>query len=263
MEFESLELPEIGEEDSVGGLIRERFEEFDDDPEVVCVASTVVSKSEGRTRSLGEFEPSERAVRVSERIASSTDSDEVDPRFVEAVLGETVELLIEEPFLLSVTDFGHVAPNAGVDRSNVEGEEKVLLLPKEPRESARRIRQEVGVPVIVTDTCGRPFRRGQTGVAVGWSGVEAVLDSRGEKDLHGRELEATEEAVVDEIAGGANLVMGEGGRGTPVVGVSGVEDLLPDGDGDGGNPESLYRSKEDDIVRQALLERKEKGQEQG
>ena len=225
--------------DSVGGA------------DVVAVASTAVSKVEGRLRSLDEYESSNRARELASRLTD--EDDQKDPRFAQAVLEESVELLIEEPFLLAVTPFGHVAPNAGIDRSNIEGDETVLLLPRAPTESAKRLHEELGTPVVVTDTCGRAFRRGQTGVAVGWSGIEAVLDWRGEEGLHGHELEATEEAVVDEIAGYANLHMGEGDAGTPAVVFENVDPLVSRAT-DG----TLFRPEEDDIVRSALREFKRK-----
>lgn len=221
------------------------------DADVVAVASTAVSKVEGRLRSLDEYEPSNRARELASRLTD--EDDQKDPRFAQAVLEESIELLIEEPFLLAVTPFGHVAPNAGIDRSNIEGDETVLLLPRAPTESAELLHEELDTPVVVTDTCGRAFRRGQTGVAVGWSGIEAVLDWRGEEGLHGHELEATEEAVVDEIAGYANLHMGEGDAGTPAVVFENVDPLVSRAT-DG----TLFRPEEDDIVRAALREFKRK-----
>lgn len=214
------------------------------DADLVAVASTVVSKVEGRVRRLDGYTPSDRARSLAENLG-----DDKDPRFAQAVLEESVELLIEEPFLLAVTRFGHVAPNAGIDRSNVEGDDTVLLLPKDPEASAERLHDALDTPVVVTDTCGRAFRRGQTGVAVGWSGVRAVLDWRGETGLYGHELEATEEAVVDEIAGYANLHMGEGDGGTPAVAFENVEPLVSRATDD-----VLFRPDEDDIVRDALRE---------
>lgn len=213
-------------------------------PDLLCVASTAVSKSEGRVRLLSGYDPSPRANELAESL-------EADPRFVEAVLQESIELLIEDPFLLSVTEFGHVSPNAGVDKSNVEGSDNVLLLPDDPMRSAEILEDALELPVVVTDTCGRPFRCGQTGVAIGWSGVSALRDWRGENDLYGRELEATEEAVVDELAATANFLMGEGAGGAPAVTFRFDDDELWDGS------DSLYRDREDDIVRKALLEYKE------
>ncbi len=214
-----------------------------DEPDVVCVASTVVSKAEDRVRALDSYSPSRRAHDLAEDLGDREHSS--DPRFVEAVLQESVELLIEQPFLLAETDFGHVAPNAGVDRSNVEGEETVLLLPTDPMGSARELQEELGCPVVVTDTCGRPFRRGQTGVAVGWSGLPALRDWRGTEDIHGHTLEATEQAVVDEFAATANHLMGEAAKGAPVVEIEGVDVSYPGDD-------RLHRPDSEDLVKEAL-----------
>ncbi len=236
-------LPLVDESHDLGSLIDDSLRGCRDDFDLLCVASTVVSKSEGRRRSLESYDVSDRARSVSESL------EDADPRFVEAVLDESVELLIEDPFMLAVTSFGHVAPNAGRDRSNVEGDDTVLLLPEDPSESARRISDEVDLPVVITDTCGRPFREGQTGVAVGWHGLDPMKEWRGETDLNGRELEVTREALADEIAGFANLLMGEGGDGVPAVALSGL-----DLDADKGS--NLFRPKENDLVRRALLETK-------
>ncbi|PSQ41248.1 coenzyme F420-0:L-glutamate ligase [Halobacteriales archaeon QS_9_68_42] len=170
-----------------------------------------------------------------------------DPRFAQAVLEESEELLTEAPFLLAVTRFGHVTVNAGIDRSNVPGAD-LLLLPEDPTASAQRLSETLGVPVVVTDTSGRPFRYGQRGVAVGWHGLPAARDWRGESDRDGRELGVTVQAVVDELAATANLVAGEGDGGTPAV----VVRDWAFGDHDGND--DLFRADADDIVREALRE---------
>ncbi|MDZ7688507.1 MAG: coenzyme F420-0:L-glutamate ligase [Halobacteriales archaeon] len=236
-------IPMLGKGDSLAQYLADGV----GDADLVAVASTAVSKVEGRKRALEMYNPSERARELASRLSNR--DDKKDARFAQAVLEESVELLIEEPFLLAVTRFGHVAPNAGIDRSNVEGDGTVLLLPRAPHESAARLHDALGTPVVVTDTCGRAFRRGQTGVAVGWAGIDALIDWRGEKGLHGHELEATEEAVVDEIAGYANLHMGEGNGGTPAVVFEGIESLVSRTDDD-----VLFRPEEDDVVRSALRE---------
>ncbi len=232
-------LPSIREGDDLAAMIGDRFSISDGD--VVCVASTIVSKSEGRFRELEEYSPSDRATEIAELL-------DKDPRFVQAVLDESGEVLIDRPFLLVATNFGHIGVNAGIDRSNV-GQGRILLLPENPSASAERIRSGLkkDCAVIVTDTCGRPFRCGVAGVAIGWSGIAALRDWRGERDLAGRELEITLEAIVDEIAGMANLLMGEGGDGTPVVVVRGLE--LPNSGG------RIFRPKELDVIRDRLQKR--------
>jgi coenzyme F420-0:L-glutamate ligase/coenzyme F420-1:gamma-L-glutamate ligase len=118
--------------------------------------------------------------------------------------------------------FGHIGVRAGVDQSNIE-DGMVIFLPPDPMKSAADLRDDIkkesgkDVGVIITDTCGRSFRRGQTGNAIGWSGFPAIRDFRGDTDLFGHVLKITEEAVVDEIAGFSNFVMGESNNGVPAV----------------------------------------------
>jgi len=235
-------LPEVREGDDLAAMIDERVTLRDGD--VLCVASTVVSKAEGRTADLAEFPAGERADAIADRLERIA-GEAKDPRFAEAVLAESEELLLEAPFLLAVTRFGHVTVNAGIDRSNVPDAD-LLLLPEAPSASARRLSTARDVPVIVTDTCGRPFRYGQRGVAIGWHGLPASRDWRGEADRDGRELGVTVQAVVDELAATANLVAGEGAGGTPAV----VVRDWAFGDHDGS--ENLFRTETDDLVRQAL-----------
>ncbi|WP_313693408.1 coenzyme F420-0:L-glutamate ligase [Halorarum halobium] len=237
------DLPEIREGEDLAAAIRDRVDLRPDD--VVCVASTVVSKAEGRTFDLDDFPPSERARGIASRLEAIS-GEEKDPRFAQAVLEESDELLLEAPFLLTATRFGHVGVNAGIDRSNVPAGD-LLLLPEDPTESAERIREGLPVDrVIVTDTCGRPFRHGQRGVAVGWAGMHASRDWRGETDRDGRELGVTVENVVDELAAAANLLAGEGDGGTPVVVVRDFEW------GAHGGSDEHFRAVEGDFVRQAL-----------
>jgi coenzyme F420-0:L-glutamate ligase/coenzyme F420-1:gamma-L-glutamate ligase len=229
-------LPVIKEGDDVASLIQSLFEFQDGD--VLCLASTIVAKSEGRFRDLESYEPSGRATEIARNIGK-------DPRFVQAVLDESVEVLLDSPFLLVVTRFGHIGVNAGIDQSNV-GDERILLLPENPCRSAEGLRASLGrdCAVIITDTCGRPFRTGVAGVAVGWAGIAALRDWRGECDMYGKVLEITLEAIVDEIAAAANLLMGEAGDGTPAVVFRGLK--YPRS---GGN---VFMAEEMDVIRPRL-----------
>jgi coenzyme F420-0:L-glutamate ligase/coenzyme F420-1:gamma-L-glutamate ligase len=237
------DLPEVRPGDAIPALVEDRVDLRPDD--VVCVASTVVSKVESRVADLDEFPAGPRAREVAARLERAT-GDEKDPRFAQAVLEESTDLLMEAPFLLTETRFGHVTVNAGIDRSNVPGGD-LLLLPRRPSESAARIAADLSADrVIVTDTCGRPFRHGQRGVAIGWAGTPAARDWRGERDRDGRELGVTVQAIVDELAAAANLVAGEGDGGTPVV-------VVRDFDfGEHDGSDALFRDVEGDFVRQAL-----------
>jgi coenzyme F420-0:L-glutamate ligase/coenzyme F420-1:gamma-L-glutamate ligase len=237
-------LPEVRRGDDLAALIADRVELRPDD--VVCVASTVVSKAEGRTADLDEYPAGERARAIAAAIGERT-GDEKDPRLAQAIIEESEELLLDWPVTLAVTRFGHITVNAGIDRSNVP-EADLLLLPEDPGASAQRLHEALGARVVVTDTSGRPFRYGQRGVALGWAGLPAARDWRGEYDRDGRELSATVQAVVDELAAAANLVTGEGDGGRPVAVVRGFEF------GDHAGSDNLFREPEDDIVRRALVE---------
>ena len=206
-------LPLIREGDDLPGLIISRIDLEEGD--IICIASSVYSKAKGYTRSLKEVTPSGRASSIAGRTGE-------DPRFIQAVLDASQEVLLEYPFVLSEVSCGHIGVRAGVDQSNIE-DDTVILLPPDPMAAAVDVRDRIfeqsgkWVRVIITDTCGRSFRRGQTGHAIGWSGMTAIRDFRGDTALFGHVLKITEEAVVDELAGMANFVMGESHAGIPVV----------------------------------------------
>ena len=229
-------LPVIKEGDDIATLVQSLFELQDGD--VLCLASTIVAKSEGRFRGLDSYRPGPSAMKIAEDIGK-------DPRFVQAVLDESAEVLLEKPFLLVATRFGHIGVNAGIDQSNV-GDDRILLLPEDPSASAAGIRRRLGkdCAVIITDTCGRPFRSGVAGVAVGWAGIAALRDWRGECDMHGKVLEITLEAIVDEIASAANLLMGEAGAGTPAVVLRGL--CYP------RSSDSVFMPVDKDVIRPLL-----------
>jgi coenzyme F420-0:L-glutamate ligase/coenzyme F420-1:gamma-L-glutamate ligase len=230
-------LPIIKPGDDIAALIESLFSIQDGD--ILCLASTVVAKSEGRLRTLESYRPSERAERIARQVGK-------DSRFVQAVLDESADVLLEKPFLLTKTRFGHIGVNAGIDQSNVGGG-RILLLPEDPSRSAEKLRRSLNknCAVIITDTCGRPFRCGVTGVAIGWAGISALQDWRGKRDMHGKVLEITLEAVVDEIASAANLLMGEAGDGTPAIVFRGLR--FPS-----GGKSSVFMPEGRDVIRPFL-----------
>lgn len=196
-----------------------------DERDVLVVAQKIVSKAEGRLVRLGSVAPSSRA----REIARSAGKD---ARLVEIILRETREVLRVRAGVIVVEDVrGLVLANAGVDASNVNadgGDESVLLLPADPDESAARLRSALGartgrdVGVIVNDSIGRAWRNGTIGTAIGASGLPALLDLRGTRDLFGRVLRTTDLGLADEIAAAASLLMGQAGEGRPLVLARGV-----------------------------------------
>ena len=218
-------LPEIGEGDDLGARIAAAAELRDGD--VVVVAQKVVSKAEGRVVDLDGVEPSARARSIA--------GPETDLRQLEVILAETARIVrFRGGLVIAETRHGFVCASAGVDHSNSARADTVILLPLDADESARRIRAAIAeragveVGVIVTDSFGRPFRRGTTDVAIGVAGLAPLRDLRGTPDRAGRPLRSTQIAVADELAGAANLVRHTKADGLPVVLVRGA---LVDGDG--------------------------------
>ena len=193
--------------------------------DVLVIAQKVVSKAEGRYVLLADVVPGARA----RELAAVTGKDE---RLVELILAESTEVLRAQRGLLIVRHrLGLVMANAGIDRSNVAAgaHERVLLLPQDPEASAAALRaalaQRAGVAcgLIISDSFGRPWRRGVVNVAIGAAGVTALLDRRGVPDRAGRPLEVTEVALADALAAAAGLVLGEAAEGTPAVLVRGFK----------------------------------------
>ena len=189
------------------------------DGDIVVVAQKVVSKAEGAVVSLETVKPSEKAQALAAELKK-------DARAIEVVLRESRRILRSERVLISETHHGFVCANAGVDHSNVPGEDMVTLLPRDPDGSAGKLAEELSkktrkrIAVIVSDTFGRPWRLGLTNVAIGASGLPVLVDLRGTKDRDGKPLTATVLAVADELAAAAGLLMGKS-EGTPVVVVRG------------------------------------------
>jgi coenzyme F420-0:L-glutamate ligase/coenzyme F420-1:gamma-L-glutamate ligase len=233
-------LPLIHAGDDIAQMICKRVSLQDGD--ILCIASTIYSKAKGHTKKLSAIIPTKRAERLGKQNGE-------DPRFVQAVLDASADIIMEHPFILSEMSFGHIGVRAGVDQSNIE-DGMVIFLPPDPMKSARETHDEIkaicqkDVGVIITDTCGRSFRRGQTGHAIGWSGFTAIRDFRGDTDLFGHVLKITEEAVADEIAGFANFVMGESNNGVPAV----VFRNCPKWTGH----DNLYFRNDEDITKKVL-----------
>lgn len=237
-------LPLVQPGDNIAQMICENT--ILEDGDIVVIASTIVAKAEGCLFTLEGMVPGELALRLGEK------SDR-DPRIVQAVLDRSHECLIGYPMMLMQSKGAHVCINAGIDDSNVE-EGKFVELPEDSDASACRIGEEIKkfsgkrVSVIITDTNGRAFRIGQTGVAIGAYHIKPIRDWKGTYDLFGMELKISEEAVADEIAGAANLLMGEGDGGHPVVIVRGLNFYTDQK----VTVTDLYRPDDEDVVKKAL-----------
>ena len=213
--------------------------------DVLVITHVAVSKAEGNVVNLDKVSPSERA----REVARETDKD---PALVEVILRETKEIVrMRRNSLITETQSGIVCANAGVDRSNIEGERNIVLLPKAPDASAQKIRQKIreltgcDVAVIVSDTHGRPFRMGEINVAIGVAGMKPIRDRRGEKDLFGYVLRIKQTAVADELASAAELVIGQANEGIPVAIIRGYKYQSTEN----ASATELTRPKEKDLFR--------------
>lgn len=203
-----------------------------DDGDLIAIAQTIISKSNGRIRNLNEINPSDKALKLFAKIAPKTKSHGLpikEPKLIQAILDESKKIIRAEHVLITETKHGFICANAGIDKSNVDGEDLISLLPENSDEDAEKIKRGLkkltnkDIGVIITDSFGRPFRVGSVGVALGVSGITPLLDKRGKKDLFGYDLQTTIIAQVDNLASAAQLVMGEADEGIPIVLIKGYK----------------------------------------
>jgi coenzyme F420-0:L-glutamate ligase / coenzyme F420-1:gamma-L-glutamate ligase len=243
-------IPEVAAGDDLATILAAALSAMDVTPrasDILVVAQKIVSKAEDCTVDLRTIVPQARA----QELAAVTGKD---PRLVELILSESSEVLRARPRILIVRHrLGFVMANAGIDRSNIPAKgdtEPVLLLPRDPDASAANLRaalqRQVGVEmgVIISDSFGRPWRKGVVNIALGAAGIPALLDRRGEADREGRALEVTEVAVADALAAAAGLVMGEAAEGLPAALIRGATWSAPSRNG-----RSLIRPLQEDLFR--------------
>jgi coenzyme F420-0:L-glutamate ligase/coenzyme F420-1:gamma-L-glutamate ligase len=194
-----------------------------EDGDILVIAQKVISKAEGRLVRLDSVIPSKRALEIAEATGRA-------PRFVELVLRESKRFLKSSREILIVEDQREIVNiNAGIDKSNIKGRNQYALLPEDPDKSARQLRLRIknltgkNIGIIISDTYSRAFRRGQVNFAIGLAGVTPFIDYRGKEDLFGYVMQVKFSAVADELAGAAELVMGQGKEAMPVVIVKGLD----------------------------------------
>ena len=223
-------IPEVAKGEDLAALVIDAVGRSSlalEDGDVVVVKHKIVSKAEGRVVRLSSVTPGRRAKSLAKQEGK-------DPRIVELMLRESVRVVrAGHGVIITETTHGFVCANAGIDQSNV-GKGSVALLPVDPDASAQKLRRELEkrtgkvLAVVVADTFGRPWRLGQTDVAIGCSGVLPLVEYAGRSDKFGYELRVTEPSVVDEIAGAAELAIGKL-NGIPAAIVRGVEYVRGDG----------------------------------
>ena len=215
------------------------------DKDIIVVAHKIISKAEARIVNLNLITPSKKSIKIAKRNCK-------DARIVEMILSESKEVIREHNGVIIVeTKHGFVCANAGIDQSNIkDSENHIVLLPLNADKSARELMRSIkkrttkNIAVIITDTFGRPFREGQTNVAIGIAGIKPIKSYVGSVDMYGKKLRVTEIAAADEIASAAELVMGKS-DGIPVVLVRGY---TYDAD-DKCSISTLVRRKEKDLFR--------------
>ena len=243
-----LNFPLIRQDDNLADILVKSLQETQielQDNDIIVLAQKIVSKSEGRMVNLATVTPSQHAIELAQKA-------DKDPRVMELMLQESNEVLrIRVGTIIVEHKLGFVCANAGIDHSNViEGEEHVLLLPEDPDRSARNIREKIkqatgkNIGVMIIDSHGRAWRNGTVGICIGLSGLPAIIDERGWKDLFGYTLKITVVGVADELAAAASLVMGQAAEGTPAVHVRGFPYPLGE-----GSLKDLIRPKEQDMFR--------------
>ena len=205
-------LPEVRAGDDLAGQIIDAAAAQGtpiEDGDVVVVTQKIVSKAEGRVMTIDEVEASPLAIAI-------TEGHRRDPRHTEMILRESRRVVrMDRGVIISETYHGYICANAGIDASNIPGDNAICLLPVDPDASARgirnAIRERLGVDaaVLVSDTFGRPWRNGAINVSIGVAGFNPVISYVGEYDPHGNELHTTTIAVADELAATAELVTGK------------------------------------------------------
>ena len=237
---------DIREGADIGNLILKSIKEKKEslkENDVIVITHKIISKSEGRTIDLTKIIPSEESKNISYRTGK-------DPKLVELIISQSNEIIkIQRDIIITETKHGFVCANSGIDTSNVEKSNHVVLLPVDPDKSAREIRNYIksrtktNVAVIISDTFGRPFRKGQVNVAIGVAGIDPIKSYIGKSDMYGNILRVTEIAIADEIASAAELIMGKSLR-VPVTIVRGYDFSSYD-----ASISKVTRSKKDDLFR--------------
>jgi len=217
-----------------------------EDGDIFAVAQKIISKSENRYLDISNIKPSKKANELSKQINK-------DPKFTQAILNESKQVVKYRMGVLIVEHkLGFIHANAGIDRSNIDQKQDiVLLLPKDPDESAKKLSTALtkhykkNISVIVTDTMGRPFRNGIVGFAIGSHNIECIVDERGNYDLFGNMLKVTQIGIADELAAAASLLMGQAAQKKPVVIIKGYQ-FQPNKK---AKASELIRSESEDLFR--------------
>lgn len=245
-------IPDIQKDDSIPKIIIEALDKNKlilEDMDILTIAQKIISKAEGQTVDLKTIQAGKEAIELALKLNK-------DPRKVQVVLNESKKVIRAfkhknqvEGTLICEHNLGFISANAGVDASNVAGSDNVLLLPKNPDESAKKIANALSfhynklIGVIITDTFGRPWRTGQVNVAIGLGNIPGSIHEKGNLDAYGKLLQVTQPAFADEVAAASGLVVQKANQ-TPVVVFQGLNWVKSN-----DSINSLIRSDKEDVFK--------------
>ena len=244
-----LGMPEIKASDNIPELIIEclwKNKEQLIDNDVLVVTQKIVSKSENRVVNLKSITPDRKALNLSKSLNK-------DARLIQLILNESksiIKLDEKRGIIITENNNGHISANSGIDFSNIKGEDNASLLPRNPDESAKKLHHDFmsklsinNLGIIISDTFGRPWRVGQTNISIGSYGINPFINYINKKDAYGEQLNSTNICLVDELAGGAEILMGKTIN-VPVVVVRGLNfEFSETGSGE------ILREKDKDLFR--------------
>jgi coenzyme F420-0:L-glutamate ligase/coenzyme F420-1:gamma-L-glutamate ligase len=251
------EIPLIKPGDNIAQIIAKSLKDNKvilENGDILVIAQTIISKSLGKIKDLDYITPSDEAYRLYNKMAPLSKEFDLpikSPELIQAILDESRDILRTEHVMIVETKHGFVCANAGIDRSNVEGETKITLLPDDSDFEASKIHEflykqtKKRVAIIIIDSFGRAFRVGAVGAAIGVAGINSILDKRGSFDLYGKELKTTIVGQIDNLASAAQLIMGESNEGLPVVLIRGYKFEYTRE----ASINQILRSKENDLFR--------------
>ncbi|MHA2426394.1 MAG: coenzyme F420-0:L-glutamate ligase [Candidatus Thorarchaeota archaeon] len=214
-------IPLVSEKDDIASMILGTLQDNDVtllDGDILVIAHTIISKAEGRIVNGAQVSVSIDALRIAEE-------NGFDPVQVQIAMNESIEILRTKRALITKLEDGHICNFSGVDRSNAP-EGSFVLLPIDADKSAEEIRRSLcestgkSIAIIISDTEGRPWRKGAINLAIGCAGINAFKYNEGKQDLYGRTLQHSLVCQIDQIASAAEMVMGQAGEGLPVVIIS-------------------------------------------
>ncbi|RZN63176.1 coenzyme F420-0:L-glutamate ligase [Methanonatronarchaeum sp. AMET6-2] len=213
LEITPIKLPIIKKGDNLPKIIKKHLKNPNKN-DIITVSQTIISKAEGRTINLKQINPTEEAIQIAEKTNKK-------PEICQLILNESKIIALGENYIITNKN-GLICANAQIDQSNA-GTNKATLPPENPQETARKIHKTTRLPTIITDSIGRPFRKGAVGTAIAQSGIKPLSSYINHKDLYNQRMKTTTQCIADELASAANLVMGESNQQTPIAQIKGFK----------------------------------------